>query len=98
MSPLSCRPTYLGYILAVWKRFFFCYVRRQNHCQCVQAFHILALYGLTVGHIALGTEGNNFVLGGKVSTMSAAEAYTVCWLTLFGSVTRSTDETIHCSI
>jgi sterol 14-demethylase len=33
-------------------------------------------------HLALGTEGNNFVLGGKVSTMSAAGAYTVRWLGL----------------
>jgi len=34
--------------------------------------------------VTLGTEGNNFVLGGKVTTMSAAEAYTHLTTPVFG--------------
>ena len=30
--------------------------------------------------VALGSAGNNFVLGGKVANLSAEDAYTVCTL------------------
>ena len=39
--------------------------------------------------VALGSAGNNFILGGKVANLSAEDAYTVC---MVSSVSRDVDE------
>ena len=44
--------------------------------------------------VALGSAGNNFILGGKVANLSAEDAYTVCTVS---SVSQGVGEAYpHC--
>ena len=46
--------------------------------------------------VALGSAGNNFILGGKVANLSAEDAYTVCTL-CDNNINASVDLILFCS-
>ena len=71
--------THLNFSLSAGKRYVQCYASHFS------SSHILLQYGdvftfTLLGRnvtVALGAKGNNFVLGGKSTAFSAADAYTV---------------------